>query len=227
MVLKSTLNGDKIPICRVDDLEITLVNPDLPVRVRLPTNGEHKWRSLSEVRAAEVQCMQLSLALLARHESEMYVTREAQKNMIDYPETTYNQEHRSLKSRQTSSVVKKHLEECEKVFGANTNSKNNHQEHQNSNSGPSPRINAGPYRPAETQIKTLLMSSNNNKNIKNKNTQRHKSTSRSTHESSSVGSNSTYPSSHKSHQKLDRRTTWHNGTGSDDPYNRFQRTTIK
>ena len=79
MVLKNTLNGDKIPICRVEDLEITLVSPDLPVKVRLPAKGESQWRFLSEVRAAEVQCMQLSLALLARHESEMYVTIEAEK----------------------------------------------------------------------------------------------------------------------------------------------------
>ncbi len=56
MVLKNTLNGDKIPICRVEDLEITLVSPDLPVKVRLSADSEHQWRSLSEVRAAEIQC---------------------------------------------------------------------------------------------------------------------------------------------------------------------------
>jgi len=59
MVLKSVLNGDKIPICRTDDLEITLVNPDLPIRVKLPV-GDNSWRFLPEIRAAEVQCIQLT-----------------------------------------------------------------------------------------------------------------------------------------------------------------------
>ena len=27
MVLKNTLHGDKIPICRIENLEVTLVNP--------------------------------------------------------------------------------------------------------------------------------------------------------------------------------------------------------
>lgn len=112
MVLKATLNGDKIPICRVEDLEITLVSPDLPVKVRLPTN-EQLWRSLSEVRAAEVQCMQLALALLARHESEMYVTMGD-----DTAPTNSYQEQQSHRSHQISDVRKKHLEECGKVFGS-------------------------------------------------------------------------------------------------------------
>ena len=112
MVLKNTLNGDRIPICRVEDLEITLVSPDLPVRVRLPTKDEHQWRSLSEVRAAEVQCMQLALALLARHESEMYVTIEADRHRISYLQSNYNQHEQTSKTRS----VRKHLEECEKIF---------------------------------------------------------------------------------------------------------------
>ncbi len=123
MVLKTTLNGDKIPICRVEDLEITLVSPDLPVKIRLPTKSEHVWRSLSEVRAAEVQCMQLSLALLARHESEMYVTIEAEKNTTNYLQSNYNQKERTHKTQQTTDAIKKHLEECEEVFGYNTKSK--------------------------------------------------------------------------------------------------------
>jgi hypothetical protein len=123
MVLKNTLNGDKIPICRVEDLEITLVSPDLAIRVRLPTKGEQQWRSVSEVRAAEIQCMQLSLALLARHESEMYVTIEAEKNTTNYLQSSYNQDQRTTKSRQPSEAIKKHLEECEKVFSTNTKSK--------------------------------------------------------------------------------------------------------
>ena len=118
MVLKSTLNGDKIPICRVEDMEITLVSPDLPVKVKLPTRSEAVWRSLSEVRAAEVQCMQLSLALLARHESEMYVTIEADKNASNYLQSNYNQQQRTYKAQQPSDAVKKHREECDKAFGA-------------------------------------------------------------------------------------------------------------
>ncbi|CAF1130640.1 unnamed protein product [Rotaria sordida] len=118
MVLKSTLNGDQIPICRVEDLEVTLVSTDLPIKVRLPTKSEHIWRSLSEVRAAEIQCMQLSLALLARHESEMYVTTETPKHTLNYLESNYNQEMNSHKS---SDIIKKHIEECEKVFGNNNN----------------------------------------------------------------------------------------------------------
>jgi hypothetical protein len=123
MVLKSTLNGDKIPICRVEDHEITLVGPDLPVKVRLPIKSEHIWRSLPEVRAAEVQCMQLSLALLARHESEMYVTIEAEKNTTNSLQSNYNQEKRYTKSQRSSDAIKKHLEECEKVFGNHVSSK--------------------------------------------------------------------------------------------------------
>lgn len=116
MVLKTTLNGDRIPICRVEDLEITLVSPDLPVRVRLPTKDEHQWRSLSEVRAAEVQCMQLALALLARHESEMYITIETDRHRIS---SRYNQHDPTFQSR-SSSTVRKHLEECERIFPSTT-----------------------------------------------------------------------------------------------------------
>jgi hypothetical protein len=129
MVLKTTLNGDKIPICRVEDLEITLVSPDLPIRVRLPTKNEQQWRSLSEIRAAEIQCMQLSLALLARHESEMYVTIEGEKNTSNYLQSSYYQDQRPMKSHQSSEAVKKHLEECEKVFSTNTKSKSKIDDH--------------------------------------------------------------------------------------------------
>lgn len=116
MVLKTTLNGDKIPICRVEDLEITLVSPDLPVKVRLPTKNEQVWRSLSEVRVAEVQCMQLALALLARHESEMYITIGADNNS-----TNSHQERQSQRTHQLSDARRKHLEECQKVFGSTNN----------------------------------------------------------------------------------------------------------
>ena len=122
MVLKNTLNGDRIPICRVEDLEITLVSPDLPVKVRLPRKDEHQWRSLSEVRAAEVQCMQLSLALLARHESEMYVTIEADRNRVSSLQSTYNQHEQPSKTRSSATAVQKHLDECEKIFSDNSRS---------------------------------------------------------------------------------------------------------
>ncbi|CAF1068165.1 unnamed protein product [Adineta ricciae] len=121
LVLKNTLNGDKVPICRVDDLEVTLISPDFPLRVRLPGRSEHSWHSLSEVRAAEVQCMQLALALLARHESEMYVSIDAEKKSTNRSHSTYNQEQRSHRSRQADEIRRKHVEECEKVFGANSN----------------------------------------------------------------------------------------------------------
>ena len=101
MVLRTTLNGDRVPICRVDDLEITLVTPDLSVRAKLPTS-ENSWRSLSQIRAAELQCMQLPLALLSRHESEVYVTVETEKNTSNYLQSSYNQEQRTSTIRQSA-----------------------------------------------------------------------------------------------------------------------------
>ena len=123
MVLKNTLNGNKIPICRVEDLEITLVSPDFPVKVRLPTKNDHQWRSVSEIRAAEIQCMQLALALLARHESEMYVTSGAERTTANYLQSYSNDEDQRQKSREIVDVRKKHLEDCEKVFGNSTKGK--------------------------------------------------------------------------------------------------------
>jgi hypothetical protein len=114
MVLKHTLSGDRVPICRVENLEVTLVTPDLPIRVKLPT-GDRTWQSLPEIRAAEVQCMQLSLALLARHESEIYVTIEAEKNAANYLQGNDDQEQLSYK-RQTAEKMKKRLDEREKSF---------------------------------------------------------------------------------------------------------------
>ena len=125
MVLKHTLNGDKIPICRVEDQEITLVSPDLPVRIRLPV-GEPTWRSLPEIRAAERQCMLLSIALLSRHESEMFVTIESEKNTTNYLQTNYEREQRALlavqpsvAARSSSDTGKKHSDESDKLSGNN------------------------------------------------------------------------------------------------------------
>ena len=122
MVLKNTVNGDKIPICRVEDQEITLVNPDLPVRIRLPV-GEPTWRSLPEIRAAERQCLLLSLALLSRHESEMFVTIESEKNTTNYLQSNYEREQRALAvppsvtARSSSDTGKKHADETDKISG--------------------------------------------------------------------------------------------------------------
>jgi len=115
MVFKTVLNGDRIPMCRVEDLEVSLTTPDLPVKVKLPT-GDHTWRSLSEFRAAEVQCMQLSLALLARYESETYVTIEDEKNTSNFLQSNSNHEERSIHSRQTPDTTKKHIEEYQESF---------------------------------------------------------------------------------------------------------------
>jgi hypothetical protein len=123
MVLKNTLNGNKIPICRVEDLEITLVSPNLSARVKLPSRNEQAWRSLSEVRAAEVQCMQLSLALLARHESEMYVSLEGKAQREDYTPSDYNGEQCLATGHQQTSLIRKHIQDCERVFGDNPNSR--------------------------------------------------------------------------------------------------------
>jgi len=114
MVLKTVLNGDRIPMCRVEDLEVSLATPDLPIKVKLPT-GDYPWRSLSEFRAAEVQCMQLCLALLARHESEMYVTIEDEKNISNFLQSNSNHEERVINSRRTSDTTKKHIEEYQET----------------------------------------------------------------------------------------------------------------
>jgi hypothetical protein len=115
MVLKNMLNGDKIPICRIEDLEVTLVNRTLPVRVKLPT-GEPTWHSLPKIRAAELQCMQLSIALLARHESEMYVTTEMEKNGASFLQSNDNHDEQVSTSRRTSDTIKKQSEENERKF---------------------------------------------------------------------------------------------------------------
>jgi len=111
MVLKSSLHGDKIPICRVEDLEVTLVSPDLPIKVRLISKTEQNWRSLSEVRAAEVQCMQLALALLARHESEMYVTLDANRESS----TNHHQRRKDYRTRILSDpATRRHHDEFDR-----------------------------------------------------------------------------------------------------------------
>jgi hypothetical protein len=210
MVLKNTLNGDKIPICRVEDLEITLVSPDLPVKVRLPTKSEHQWRSLSEIRAAEVQCMQLSLALLARHESEMYVTIEAEKNTTNYLQTTYNQEERKNKSYQSSDVRIKHLEECEKVFGNPTKSKS--------------ITDAGDrysYQPKERLSKKTINPSKDPQ--KRNSSQYYESSSASKEEPIKITNYSSHGASDKYYRTTDTRATYNERIEQTDSYNRSHR----
>ncbi len=113
MVLKNILIGDQIPICRVESLEVTLVNPNLPIKVKLPI-GDPTWRSLPKIRAAELQCMQLTISLLSRHESEMYVTIETEKNSFNFLHSNYNNEERLLTLRRGSDINKKQTEENER-----------------------------------------------------------------------------------------------------------------
>jgi hypothetical protein len=202
MVLKNTLNGDKIPICRVEDLEITLVSPDLAVRVRLPTKGEQQWRSLSEVRAAEIQCMQLSLALLARHESEMYVTIEADKSTANYLQTNSNPEQRTTKSRQSSEAVKKHLEECEKVFSPNTKSKSK------------PNDDSHSYYSPEKLSKSLSISG---KNLPHQHSIQYQESPTGTKEEPSKSSKSSHAPSDKLYRTADTRPT------KDEPVDSYNR----
>lgn len=114
MVFRSVLDGDSIPMCRTDNLEMTLISPDLPVRVKLPI-GDDNWRSLREIRAAELQCMQLSIQLLSRHESEMYVTIETEKNLSNYLQTDSNHGQRTENFRRSSDESRRQIEECEQI----------------------------------------------------------------------------------------------------------------
>ena len=77
--------------------------------------GEQTWCSLPEIRAAELQCMQFTLALLNRHESEMYVTVELEKNTASFDQSNNNQKQRLFISRQSSETITKHTEESEKI----------------------------------------------------------------------------------------------------------------
>jgi hypothetical protein len=218
MVLKSTLDGDRIPICRVEDLEITLISPDFPARVRLPTKSEHIWRSLSEVRAAEVQCMQLALALLARHESEMYVSTEAEKTTKNYLQTTYNQEERSHKSGPPSDAIKKHIEECEKVFGTNN--------HNNTKTRSTIDIDSRSSSSAEQQLRNLTLPTNNTP--KHHSTQHHGSSLASKSDSTRMTTHSSHAASDKLYRTLDRkRATDNEHTEQSDSYNHSHRPTIR
>lgn len=217
--MKSTINGDKIPICRVEDLEITLVTPDLPVKVRLPTKSELSWHSLSEVRAAEVQCMQLSLALFARHESEMYVTNETQNLAEYYTQSNYNETLASNDSRRSSNSIKKHLEECERVFG-HSNSNGTHHNHETKRK-PSNREDLHTKKSVEQQFNSLAINSGNAQgyNVAHSNRQSHRRT-QSNHSLSHEYEDRHSRTNH-GHQNVDKHYD------ADAEYNRFHRTTIR
>ncbi|UJR30700.1 hypothetical protein I4U23_018220 [Adineta vaga] len=104
MILKSILSGDKIPLCRVEDLEVTLVNPDLTIPIKVPINDQ-SWRSFSNIRTAEFQCMQLTISLLARHESEIYVSVDVGKNSAHFLKSNSNQQER------ITNTIKKYVVE--------------------------------------------------------------------------------------------------------------------
>jgi hypothetical protein len=120
IVLRATLNGDRIPICNVDNLEISLVSPDLPVRVKLPMDVDNSWRALPDIRAAELQCMQLSLSILSRHESEVYVRIENEKNTANYLQGNYNQEQYTSNIRSSIDTAKKHADESDRTTMSHT-----------------------------------------------------------------------------------------------------------
>ncbi|UJR15894.1 hypothetical protein I4U23_002818 [Adineta vaga] len=206
MVLKSTLNGDKVPICRVEDLEVTLISPDFPLRVRLPTRNEHSWHSLSEVRAAEVQCMQLALALLARHESEMYVSIDAKQNKTNHSQSTYNQEQRSHRSRQSTDIRKRHVEECEKVFGVHSNQMSTKSRTTSDNNSDSSSL-------IGAQMKTLTLSKRNSHT-------HHESSSRSRPHSS-------HPTSDRLYRTFENRPTDQEQIDETDSYNQSHRPTVR
>lgn len=114
MIFRGALGGDRIPLCRLEDFQITLATPDLPVQVRLPSASETGWRSLADIRNAELQCMQLSLALLSRHESDVFVHIESDKIGVNYLQQSYREEQTSNKVRSTEERVRKHSNEKDK-----------------------------------------------------------------------------------------------------------------
>ena len=118
MVFRAVLSGDRVPICNVKDLEIKLVSPDISVPVKLPAT-ETPWRSFSEIRAAEVQCMQFTLALLSRHESEVYITVDYDKGLTRYPTSKSQSEIRTVNFR-TGSEPNNKTSDDQRKSSANT-----------------------------------------------------------------------------------------------------------
>ncbi|CAF2655347.1 unnamed protein product [Rotaria sp. Silwood2] len=98
MLFRRTLIGDKVPIYLIKDHVICLVNPDLPVEVKVPIN-RHRWHTLLDTRKAELKCMQLSLTLLSRDESEIYVTVEDDKIIANYLKSNDNPQQQQSSDR--------------------------------------------------------------------------------------------------------------------------------
>ncbi|CAF1526605.1 unnamed protein product [Rotaria sp. Silwood1] len=112
MLLKNVLIGDLVPMCRITDYTMFLVNPDLPVRVKLPTY-EYKWHSLFDIRKAELKCMQLSLTLVSQDESEIYVIVGDEKVMANYFSSDSNQQQQLFITQRPLDKNEKYVDEIE------------------------------------------------------------------------------------------------------------------
>ncbi|CAF3471453.1 unnamed protein product [Rotaria socialis] len=110
LIFRRVLTGDHVPLCCVRDLKISLASPDLPLRLKLPID-ENRWHSIPEVHSAELVCMQLSLALFSRFESEVYVRIEGESSVaIDVKS---NNNRKSLHSHKSVDFVEKQVGEWE------------------------------------------------------------------------------------------------------------------
>lgn len=117
LIFKQIRNDDQIPLCCIDDLEVFLLPSNLSIRVKLPID-DFTWDSLPEIRAAQVQCMQLSLALLARHESEMYVTTNFDDNYFDRGrEKVRSISPADVRAQQMQTVIKEERQSAKPVTG--------------------------------------------------------------------------------------------------------------
>lgn len=114
MVFTGSFVGERVPMCYTDNYALSLVSPDAHVRVKLPID-QYKWRSIPEAHAAERQCMQLSLALLSRYESESYVIFDKTLNNYNI-RSNDNQKSQLLPPRKRSDTIEKHTDKTEKGF---------------------------------------------------------------------------------------------------------------
>lgn len=89
IMFRKSLMGDQVPICYAHNYQLSLVNPDSFSKTKLPMDN-NKWHSVPEFHTAELQCMQLSLALFSRHESEVYVTFENEQSKTMTPKSHEN-----------------------------------------------------------------------------------------------------------------------------------------
>ncbi|CAM4760280.1 unnamed protein product [Rotaria magnacalcarata] len=108
LIFHRVLTGDHVPLCRVKDLEISLASPDLPLKLKVPID-ENRWYSISEVHSAELLCMQLSLALFSRFESEVYVRIEGESSVAIGAKSKDNR--KPLQSQKSIDPTDKHVGE--------------------------------------------------------------------------------------------------------------------